>query len=477
VAANAAALSALGAVLVIVTLLGGFASTRLHAAYRDALRDLRESERRLDTREPGHTDSRLDMELRSLAEARDATRDSRWRESAVLMSLLCIAAVALGIWILTEDVRPIDSVAVLVLIFAAVLVTILLVLDGLRIRAALAATVQRSPLWAVLRLESLLTDTYRATVRLRKAHRAWLRTLAAGYPLAGPIGRWRLRRHLRASRRRDAAADRLEKWSATGTVLRDLTAAGVRPPAGYVEGLRGLLPLVARVSSMDGGALPRLDDEEEWDAALDDLNRAVELDRPRHVRWLSALAACAELRDDPVARESAARWTLEMAALRQADPPGPVRPGPTGIAPDRFDPLPDAAVVEPRRSATWESALRRARETGAHPRLLAWVIVRWAYALVLDRPATPEVDAAIAPAVDAAVEIMRGLPEREVDPYLGLVRAGLSDLGASGLQMARLVPPRVAVPAPVPAGAAAPAAPAGPAPPAAPTPPSPRSHD
>jgi hypothetical protein len=484
VAANAAALSALGALLAIVTFLVGFASTRLHGAYRDALRDLRESLRRLDTREPGHTDSRLDTELRWLAEVRDAARDSRWRESAILTSLLCAAAVTLGVWILTEDVRTIDAAAVLALTVAAVLVTILMVLDGLWIRAALAATVQRSPLWGVLRLESLLTDTYRATVRMRNAHRAWLQILTSGYPLAGLLGRWRLRRCLRASRRRDAAADRLAKWSAADTVLRDLTAAGVRPPAGYVEGLRGLLPLVARMSAMDDRALPRLDDDDEWDAALDHLNRAVELDHPRRVRWLAALAACAELRDDPVARESAARWTLEMAGARRTDTPGSMRYGPAGIAPDRFDPLPDAAVVEPRRPDTWEGALRRARETGAQPWLLASVLVHWAYALVVDRPrapdmdrtaapdvdlpAAPDVDAAIAPAVDAAVEIMGLLPEPEVDRYLRLVRAGLSELGVGGVHMSRLVPPRVAVHAPIPAAAGPPA-------PDLPTPPSPRS--
>ena len=171
----------------------------------------------------------------------------------------------------------------------------------------------------------------------------------------------------------------------------------------------------------------------------------MELDTARRQRWLSALAACAELRDDPAARESAARWTLDMAALAHADTLDSMRRAPAGLAADRYDPMPDAAIVEPRRPVTWESALRRARETGAHPWLLASVLVRWAYALVLDRPAA-RVDPVIAPAVDAAVEVMHALPEPSVDLYLRLVRAGLADLGASGSQMSRLVPPRVVPP-------------------------------
>ena len=54
---------------------------------------------------------------------------------------------------------------------------------------------------------------------------------------------------------------------------------------------------------------------------------------------------------------------------------------------------------------------------------------------------------------------MHALPEPSVDRYLRLVRAGLADLGASGAQMGRLVPPRVAPPG-------APEAPAEVAPPA-----------
>jgi hypothetical protein len=477
VAANAAALSALGALLAIVTLVGGFASIRLHGAYRDALRGLGESERRLDTGEVGHVDGRLDPELRWLAEVRDAARDSGWQESAILVSLLCVAEGVLGIWALSEGVRTLDAVAVVTLVAAAVLVTILLVVDGLWIRAALAATVQRSPLRGLLRLENLLIDSYVATARMQNAHRSWLRTLVAGYPFAGLVGRWRLRAYLRAVRRRDAAAGRLERWGAPDEALEGLAGAGVRPPAGYVEGLRGLVPLVIRPSSAAGSALP-LDDDADWDAALDNLNRAVDLDRPRRLRWLSALAACAELRDDPVARESAARWTLEMAALRQAGTLGSKRRGPLGIAADRFDPLRDATLVEPRRPATWEAALRRGRETDVHPRLLASVIVHWAYALVLDRPAVPDVPAATSPAISTAVEIMRALPEREVDPYLRVVRAGLSDLGASGAQMGRLVPPRPRAPAPEPAPPApAGTAPAASAPPVAPTAPRPRSPE
>jgi len=443
VAANAAALSALGALLAIVTFLGGFASARLHGAYRDALRDLRESERRLDGREVGHVDGRLEPELRWIAEVRDAAKDARWRESALLMGLLCVVSVVLGVWVLTEGVRTIDALAVLALMVAAVLVTLLLALDGRRIRGTLAATVRQSRLWGLLQLENALSDTHRATIHLRDAHRAWLQALAAGHPLAGVLARWRERRFRRADRRRTRTIQRLEKWSAGATVLDDLGTAGVRLPEGYVQGLRGLVPLVRQ-------PVPRLDDEG-WDTALADLTRAEERDTPRRLRWLAALATCAELRDDPAARESAARWTLEMAARAHADRLDTRR---RGIAADRYDPLPDAAVVEPRRPVTWEGALRRARETGAHPALLASVLVGWAYTLVLDRPTARDVDALIAPAVDAAVDIMQRLSEPEVDRYLRLVRGGLAELGASGAQMGRLVPPR-ARPATRPAAAAA----------------------
>jgi hypothetical protein len=451
VAANAATLGALGALLAIVTFLGGFASSRLHGAYRDALRDLRESERRLDVREAGHVDGWLDAELRWLGEIRDAARDARWRESALLMALLSAVSVVLGGWALTEGVSTLDALAVVAMITATALVTLLLVLDGRRIRSTLAASVRSSRLWGLLRLENALSDVHRATVRTRAAHRAWLRARVAGHPLAGTVARWRARRFERAERRRRLAVDRLAKWDAV-VVLRELAAAGVRAPAGYVEGLRGLIPLVS-----SGTAAP-LSGDDDWNAALADLTRAVELDASRRLRWLSALAACAELRGDPAARESAARWTLEMAALAQAGTPRSTGRGPAGLAADRYDPLPDATVVEPRLPGTWQGALRRGRETGAPPPLLAWVLVRWAYALVLDRPADSDVDTVIAPAVDAAVEVMGALPEPEVDRYLRLVRAGFAELGASGVQMGRLIPPRPARP-----GAGAPRPPAGPA--------------
>ncbi|HZB49182.1 MAG TPA: hypothetical protein VE547_08820, partial [Mycobacteriales bacterium] len=431
--------SALGVLLGVVTLLGGFASGRLHGAYRAALRDLRESERRLDAREAGHVDGRLEPELRWLAEVRDAARDARWRQPALLMGLLGAASVALAAWTLADGLRAVEAYAVVVLAGATVLVTLLLVLDGQRVGRTLGASVRRSRLWGLLQLENALSGTQRAAAHRHAAHRAWLRALAAGHPLAGLVARWRERGFRSAERRRQRAVSRVPTWAVAGTVLADLRAAGVRPPDGYVNGMRGVVPLVSR------GA-PRLDDDAEWDAALADLTRAVQQDAPRRRRWLSALAACAELRDDPAARESAARWTLDLAALGPFDPVGAVSAGhlapatgPTGVAADRDDPLPDAALVEPSRPTTWAGALRRARETGARPELLASVLVRWAYALVLDRPAARDVDASIAPAVDAAVEIMNALPEPAVDHYLRLVRGGLGELGASGAHMSRLV--------------------------------------
>ena len=208
-----------------MTFLGGFASTRLHGAYRDALRDLRESERRLDAREVGHVDGRLEPELRWIAEIPGAPKDARWREAAAADGAALRGLDRVGVWVLTEGVgaRPL---AVLALMVAAVLVTLLLVLDGRRIRGTLAATVRQSRLWGLLQLENALFATHRATVRMRYAHRAWLRALAAGHPLAGVLARWRERRFRRAERRRTRTLPRLERWDAADTVLDDLARPG-----------------------------------------------------------------------------------------------------------------------------------------------------------------------------------------------------------------------------------------------------------
>jgi hypothetical protein len=132
------------------------------------------------------------------------------------------------------------------------------------------------------------------------------------------------------------------------------------------------------------------------------------------------LAACAELRDDQPARESAARWALEAAALPPRTPGDP-----------RSDPLPDTVAIEPTRPETWEGALRRARTVGAGPLLLAETTLRWAYALVT---AGDPLDLAVA----AAAEVMT--ETTDPDEYLGRVRPGLESLGATGAQLSRLVP-------------------------------------
>ena len=202
---------------------------------------------------------------------------------------------------------------------------------------------RQSPLWGLLQLEGALSDANAPPYGCG-------RRTGPGCGRSPPVTRWpgwspggAYAPSTGPSGVATLAADRLVRWDAAGAVLDDLGMAGVRPPAGYVDGLRGLIPLVTQVSPADPDTLPRLDDDAEWDAALADLTRAVELDAARRQRWLSALAACAELRDDPVARESAARWTLDMAALAHADTLDSMRRGPAGLAADRYDPMPDAA--------------------------------------------------------------------------------------------------------------------------------------
>ncbi len=174
--------------------------------------------------------------------------------------------------------------------------------------------------------------------------------------------------------------------------------------------MRALTPLVV--------AAPM--DDDTWAAAVADLSRAAEKDGPRRTRWLSALAACAELRDDLPARESAARWALDAAAL-PARTPGDAR----------SDPLPDTVAIEPTRPETWEGAVRRARAVGAGPLLLAEATLRWAYALVAT--GNP-----LDPAVTAAAEVMT--ETSDPDEYLGRVRPGFDALGATSAQLSRLVP-------------------------------------
>ena len=395
----------LAAVLVTAAVTGGVASARGHAAYREALRELRDGERRLEPGAAG-TPRRLVDELRWYADVAAATRDSGWRLAAGMVALLGVAGLVLGIWALADGVPALDAAAVVILLGALLLVVLLVVADGMRSDRRLVAAVQRSPLRPVRRLEDAVAAVHLATGRARRAHRAWLRTRAAGYPLSSVLARRRRRTHRRAVARRERAVQRLRR-----AVPVDLETVAVRPPDGYADGLRGLSPLLSGAVSDDG----------RWAAAVGDLNRAAERDAARRTRWLSALAACAELRDDPPARESAARWALDAAALGEPGTPG----GP------RTDPLPDAVAVEPVRPATWEGALRRARTVGVAPGLLAEVTLRWAYALV-------SAGAGLDAAVTGGAEVMAELAEPE--DYLRLVRPGLEQLGASSPQLSRLVP-------------------------------------
>lgn len=363
---------ALVGLLVTAAVIGAVGSSRAHSAYRESLRELRDGDRRL---EPGATGRRLEDELRWYGDVSASTRDAGWRASALVALALFVLALVLGSWALTDSPPTLTVVSVVVLLVAVFLVAALAVLDGRRSEALLRSAARRSALGNVGRLEDSLALVQRSTLAMRSAHRTWLRTRAAEYPLASVLAGLRRRAYQRTVAHRARAAAAL-----TRAVPVSLSGLSVRAPDGYAEGLRGL-------SALAGGGI--LDDET-WAAAVADLNRAAERDAPRRTRWLSALAACAELRSDPPARESAARWALEAAAL-------PAR----AVGDARTDPLPDAVALEPVRAATWEGALRRARLNGAGPILLAEVTLRWAYALVSadsgETPAAPDTHEQLVP--------------------------------------------------------------------------------
>lgn len=344
---------ALVGLLVTAAVVGAVGSSRAHSAYRESLRELRDGDRRL---EPGGTGRRLEDELRWYGDVSAATRDAGWPASAAVVHTLFVLALVPGIWALADSPPTLAVVSVVVLLVAVLLVAALAVLDGRRSEALLRSAARRSALGNVRRLEDSLALVQRSTSAMRSAHRAWLRTRAAEYPLASVLAALRRRTYERTVAHRTRAVAAL-----TRAVPVSLSGLSVRAPDGYAEGLRGLSALAG------GGAL----DDDTWAAAVADLSRAAERDAPRRTRWLSALAACAELRSDPPARESAARWALDAAAL-------PAR----AVGDARTDPLPDAVALEPVRAATWEGALRRARLNGAGPILLAEVTLRWAYALV-----------------------------------------------------------------------------------------------
>ncbi len=351
---------ALVGLLVTAAVIGAVGSSRAHSAHRESLRELRDGDRRL---EPGGTGRRLEDELRWYGDVSAATRDAGWRASAAVAVAIFALALVPGSWALTDDPPTLTVVSVVVLLVAVLLVAALTVLDGRRSEALLRSAARRSALGNVRRLEDSLAAVQRATLAMRSAHRSWLRTRAAEYPLSSVLAALRRRTYARTVAHRTRAVAAL-----TRAVPVSLSGLSVRAPDGYAEGLRGLSALAG------GGVL----DDDTWAAAIADLSRAAERDAPRRTRWLSALAACAELRSDPPARESAARWALDAAAL------------PARAAGDaRTDPLPDAVALEPVRAATWEGALRRARLNGAGPILLAEVILRWAYALVGDAEADP----------------------------------------------------------------------------------------
>jgi hypothetical protein len=460
------ALVGMGALLLAAAVLSAGSMLLLHGAYRGALRELREGDRRL---EPGAGPGRrLEDELRWYADVTAAGRDSGWRYAATVVVGACAGAVVLAVW--TFSVRPaaLEAATAVVLLVAVLAVAALCLLEGRRFERLLAAAGRRSALGDVRRLEDALVRVQRATADLRAERRTWLRTRAATYPLAPQLAAYRHRAVRRAAAHRSRAVATL-----TRVVPVDLAGLSVRAPDGYAEGVRALAPL----------ALAGPVDDATWAAAVADLSRAAERDAPRRTRWLSALAACAELRDDPPARESAARWALDAAALPARTPRDP-----------RTDPLPDTVAIEPTRPETWENALRRARTVNAGPVLLADTTLRWAEALVAAGPATTPAAAAtrtrrdravateiprdpavttgvrsgstaitadpgipadhdhvagneLDPAVSAAAEVMT--ETTDPDEYLARVRPGFEALGATSAQLSRLVPQWHA-PAPTP---------------------------
>jgi hypothetical protein len=397
------ALVGMGALLLAAAVLSAGSALRLHAAYREALRELRDGDRRL---EPGAGPGRrLEDELRWYADVTAAGRDSGWRYGAAVVVGACAGVLVLAVWTFTVRPPALSVATAVVLLVLTLVVTALCLLEGRRFERLLHAAGRRSALGGVRRLEDALVQVQGATADLRAANRTWLRTRSATYPMAPQLAGWRHRAVGRAAGRRSRALAAL-----SGAVPVDLASLSVRPPDGYADGVDALAPLA--------GAGPM--DDDTWAAAVADLSRAAERDRPRRTRWLSALAACAELRDDPPARESAARWALDAAAL-PARTPGDAR----------SDPLPDTVAIEPTRPETWEGAVRRARTIGAGPLLLAEATLRWAYALV----ATGNT---LDPAITAAAEVMT--ETSDPDEYLGRVRPGFEALGATSAQLSRLVP-------------------------------------
>jgi hypothetical protein len=393
----------MGALLLAGAVLSAGSALRLHSAYGEALRELRDGDRRL---EPGAGPGRrLEDELRWYSDVTSAGSDSGWRYAAAVVVGACVGVVVLAVWTFTVRPPALSVATAAVLLALMLVVTALCVLEGRRFERLLHAAGQRSALGSVRRLEDALVRVRRANVELAAVTRTWLRTHSATYPFAPQLASWRHRAVARAVARRSRALAALAR-----AVPVDIAGISVRPPDGYAEGVRALTPLAV------AGPI----DDDTWAAAVADLSRAAERDGPRRTRWLSALAACAELRDDLPARESAARWALDAAAL-PARTPGDAR----------SDPLPDTVAIEPTRPETWEGAVRRARAVGAGPLLLAEATLRWAYALV----ATGN---SLDPAVTAAAEVMT--ETSDPDEYLGRVRPGFDALGATSAQLSRLVP-------------------------------------
>ena len=117
------ALVGMGALLLAAAVLSAGSALRLHAAYREALRELRDGDRRL---EPGAGPGRrLEDELRWYTDVTSAGRDSGWRYAAAVVVGACAGVAVLAVW--TFTVRP----PALSVATAVVLLVLTLVVTGL----------------------------------------------------------------------------------------------------------------------------------------------------------------------------------------------------------------------------------------------------------------------------------------------------------------------------------------------------------
>ena len=233
------ALVGMGALLLAAAVLSAGSALRLHSAYREALRELRDGDRRL---EPGAGPGRrLEDELRWYADVTAAGRDSGWRYAAAVVVGACVGVVVLAVWTFTVRPPALSVATAVVLLALMLVVTGLCLLEGRRFERLLHAAGRRSALGGVRRLEDTLVQVQRATADLAAANRHLaahpvgdIPVRAAAGPLAAPRGR---------PGHRPPVPD---AGRARPAVPVDLAGIAVRPPDGYSDGVRALTPMAAR---------------------------------------------------------------------------------------------------------------------------------------------------------------------------------------------------------------------------------------